>query len=214
MANGIAYLSKLLLQSLATGARIVLDTKTDPNNPLITVYDSTPTPRAQMGSLPTNGISPAMFGFRANDASGSPVFDSLGLISVMSQPAGSVHNQTNTYSTSSTTYVAVTGASLTVSATRSTTFLFVAATNANLIGSAPGNWGYIVFNLDGTNHTTDATVATFSLATGNPVTNAALFYSVRLSAGSHTIALYQRVDNGSVTIQNFGYDLFAFQLGS
>ena len=89
---------------------------------------------------------------------------------------------------------------------------FVGTSNCNVIGAGPGNWGYVVFNLDGTNHTTDATVASFSQ--GGQVTNASLFYSVSLGAGSHTIALAQRVDGTGVTLQNFAYDLFAFQLGS
>jgi hypothetical protein len=176
-----------------------------------TVTDTNGVVRVQWGNLAANGISPAQQGFRANDAAGNPIFDSLGLISVMSQPATAVHNQTNTYTTNSTAYVAVTGATLTFTLARSTTMLFIGTTNCNVIGAGPGNWGYVVFNLDGTNHTTDATVATFSL--GTLVTNASLFYSVALAAGSHTIALYQKVDNASVTIQNFGYDVFAFQLG-
>jgi len=35
-----------------------------------------------MGLLAANGNSPAQYGFRANDASGNPIFDSLGLIAV------------------------------------------------------------------------------------------------------------------------------------
>lgn len=38
--------------------------------------------RAEMGNLGAIGISPAQWGFRANDASGNPIFDSQGLIKV------------------------------------------------------------------------------------------------------------------------------------
>ena len=43
----------------------------------ISVVDTTPTVRADFGNLPANGVSPAQFGFRANDATGAPIFDSL-----------------------------------------------------------------------------------------------------------------------------------------
>ena len=46
------------------------------------VFDDAGVSRAEMGLLAANGNSPAQYGFRANDASGNPIFDSLGLIAV------------------------------------------------------------------------------------------------------------------------------------
>jgi hypothetical protein len=40
--------------------------------------------RAEMGNLAANGVSPAQWGFRASGPTGSPIFDSLGLIGVAS----------------------------------------------------------------------------------------------------------------------------------
>jgi hypothetical protein len=50
--------------------------------PRLSVTDANKVVRAEIGNLAANGISPAQFGFRANNASGTPIFDSLGLIGV------------------------------------------------------------------------------------------------------------------------------------
>ena len=57
--------------------------------PRISVTDLAGITRAEMGNLASytgpNGLnSPAMYGFRANDATGNAIFDSLGLIAVLS----------------------------------------------------------------------------------------------------------------------------------
>jgi hypothetical protein len=41
--------------------------------------------RAEMGNLPARGVSPAQWGFRANDPNGNPIFDSLGDIGAASE---------------------------------------------------------------------------------------------------------------------------------
>jgi hypothetical protein len=52
--------------------------------PRLSVTDPNKVVRAEIGNLAANGSSPAQFGFRANNASGSPIFDSLGLIAAAS----------------------------------------------------------------------------------------------------------------------------------
>ena len=105
----------------------------------------------------------------------------------------------------------MTNATLTLTLPRQQTFLLAGLSACNVIGAAPGNWGYVIFNIDGTNHNTEAAMY-FSL--GAQVTNGMILYTAALSAGSHTVALYHRVDNAAVTVQNFARSLFAFQLGA
>lgn len=54
------------------------------SSPYSAVTDANKTIRAEWGNLAANGISPAQFGFRANKADGTPIFDSLGLIAAAS----------------------------------------------------------------------------------------------------------------------------------
>ncbi len=59
----------------------------NPLTQLRSVFDDNGIARALMGNLPSNGASPAQWGFRATDASNVPIFDSLGLIAVMKRIA-------------------------------------------------------------------------------------------------------------------------------
>lgn len=59
-------------------------------SPYQAVTDANNIIRAELGNLAANGNSPAQFGFRANNASGVPIFDSLGLISALTVIGSSV----------------------------------------------------------------------------------------------------------------------------
>lgn len=48
--------------------------------PYQAVTDAAGVVRAEIGNLAARGISPAQYGFRANDSGGNPIFDSLGVI--------------------------------------------------------------------------------------------------------------------------------------
>src|SRR5262249_21391806 len=50
--------------------------------PRQTVTDASGVVRVELGNLAANGVSPAQYGFRANDATGSPLFDSLGVVGI------------------------------------------------------------------------------------------------------------------------------------
>jgi len=92
------------------------------------VFDDAGVSRAEMGLLDANGISPAMYGFRANDASGAPIFDSLGLISVMTLLANStLQSATNYVGAGSTSY-----ADMTVNEPQQATFTLTRPTNVLL----------------------------------------------------------------------------------
>lgn len=47
---------------------------------LLSFFDANAIARCQIGNLPANGVSAAHFGFRVNDATGNPIYDSQGVI--------------------------------------------------------------------------------------------------------------------------------------
>jgi hypothetical protein len=67
------------------GTQMILDFSASQagTSPLITVTDTAGIRRVEMGFLAANGISPQQYGLRANDSSGAPIFDSLGIIQAL-----------------------------------------------------------------------------------------------------------------------------------
>lgn len=170
--------------------------------------------RAEMGNLPANGISPAQWGFRANDVNGNPIFDSMGLIAVMAEPGGQTHtgglaNQNFT----STTPALVTGSAITFTPTRTLRYLIFA--NAVAVVNPAGTPCYIALFVDGVNQcgfaSNLAMPATFQ---NNQTATASLFWSGMLTGGvSHTIDLRGSVGSAGPTFTTNGCDLYCFQLG-
>lgn len=70
------------------------------SSPRMSITDPNGVVRAEAGFLAANGNSPQQWGFRASDAGNVPIFDSLGLINVMSRLA---NDQTTTNTTISGT---------------------------------------------------------------------------------------------------------------
>lgn len=170
--------------------------------PRLSVTDAVGTVRAELGNLAASGISPAQYGFRASNAAGTPIFDSLGLISVM-QVLGSVFVST-AFSTTSTTPVVITGCTTTFTPARQSRCLVVYGSSVSYGGAAP-NSGFNDLFLDGVNQAFGgngpALELQFPTTTSGAVTSSG-FYTVVLSAASHTIDLraYQN-GTGTVTVQ-------------
>lgn len=198
--------------------------------PAVTVNDGTYN-RAQMGNLADyvgpNGIdSPAQYGFRAVDASGNTIFDSLGLTAVAKVVASQIH----AFGTGQTiTGVAGPGGlggggeqtvdTVTFSvANRNTTYM-LAATYVGYVQctSGPFTWGNMYFKVDGTARTNMVgTIGTY----GNPLPayldtfQGFILDFVTLTPGSHTITLTWDMFEGTsdhFTVYSDG--LFVIQLG-
>lgn len=199
--------SDIIAQRLRdAGSRFVIDL----GNGLATVYDTSNTIRAQMGNLAANGISPAQYGFRANDANGVPLFDSLGLINtmVLLVRGGSGVGQNIT----STTPVLLTSSNVSFTLTRATSvFLFFgAAVQAPCTGD--GGTDEIDIFVDGVQAAFSAPSLFFPCVTTGAVTSHAGYAPSPLAAGTHNIDL-RASRNGTNTVLVLGHDIAAYSMG-
>jgi len=185
--------------------------------PYSAVTDTTGVIRAEWGNLAANGASPAQFGFRANDANHVPIFDSLGLISVMqslgreqfgpSQTIGGGGGGTN---------VAITNSSLAFSLPRAEHVFALAMVLATISNGTGTTLGTVLFGVDGTGDGSNGTTMQWL---GKPDTNPNYvavtgFYFNSLAAGSHTINLLASLNPTTDSFFIDQYDIVAFQLGS
>lgn len=102
--------------------------------------------RAQIGNLPAQGNSPAQWGFRALDAAGNPIFDSFGLMQVMSGIA-SLNAMSGT--STSTTWAQI-GSSTSITLSRTQNIFAIAAFTATVSGTSyPAGLARLRINLNG-----------------------------------------------------------------
>jgi hypothetical protein len=173
---------------------------------LITVTDPNNTVRAQMGNLAANGASAAQWGFRANDASGAPIFDSLGLISIsVMKVLGTFTNNAATAITS-TTPVVEDGVTVTFSLARAVNVLALAWVTGRVAGT--GTQAIVQLAFDGVLHGVNGL-----WVNANSFTQSTLSHFINLAAGSHTVDVRVNVDTGN-TWTNFQTTLDVFQLGN
>lgn len=168
--------------------------------------------RAEMGNLNANGISPAQWGFRANDAGGVPIFDSLGLISVM-QSLGSASNPGGNPTFTTTTPTLIPSVTVTFSLTRALRVLAFAF----VTGTSSGQTGIVDLFLDGVDQgspTGGSALNEMQWGFNGPTVSSSTAFSGLLAAGSHTIQLraYVSTTPGTFTVQYAS--LLVFQLGS
>lgn len=172
-------------------------------NQIFQVSDPTGQVRLQIGNLAANGISPAQWGFRANDASGNPIFDSLGLIAVMQLPGASF---VSTFSIGAgvTSFTLVTGSATTFSVNRNTRILALISAYFSTVGGQPGHMSMF---LDGADEGGSATI----VATVNSGSTLSGFWSGIVNQGSHTFDLrvLQIAGGTGMTIQSVTLLVFA-----
>lgn len=170
--------------------------------------------RAELGNLAANGVSPAQWGFRASDANGNPIFDSLGLINVMTQLGQAILG--SSFATTSATLVQITGMTVTFSLTRALRVLVLAQTNCSYGGGSP-NTGFIDLFLDGTDLSSGGGAPAPEILVPSTSSGAAtgmLYYSASLAAGSHTFALKASQSGSGSTLTVLGGYLTVWSLGS
>jgi hypothetical protein len=187
----------------------------DLGNTLATVSDTSGTIRAQMGNLPANGISPAQFGFRANNAAGAPIFDSLGLINVMSLLASGFLSVTqNIAAAGSNVVLTATGISFTLARASSVLFFYGGSVSAACTGDA-GNDSIDLW-VDGVAKSSGANGPALTLlypCTTTGATTSTAVYSFGLTSGAHTANLRASCPgtNGLAVVQA---NLAAYLLGT
>src|SRR5262245_36483670 len=173
------------------------------SGPYSAVTDTAGVIRAEWGNLAAVGNSPAQYGFRANDATGTPIFDSLGLIAVM-KVLGTVTDG-NPTNVTSTTFITENSTSTTFSLARQATILALCHSSA-FINAGTGNANGIL-NFDGTNH---GPLGWWD--SGNGIKQVTLSHFITLSAGSHTVDFRVKCDTG-VTWANLQSALTVYLLG-
>lgn len=181
----------------------------DGSIPEITANDPAGFARAQMGNLPNytdpNGLnSPAQWGFRALDASGNNIFDSLGLMAVM-KSLGITDVGSNTFS--STTFSAVPNTAIAINLTRTVNLLALILTTGKV--SAGTNNGLIRCNLVGV-----GTSGNMFFGPPNFITLMGWRFFPAVPAGAYTLQLEGAVDVGGTTLSTTESALQVFQLGA
>lgn len=194
--------------------------------PRISVTDTSNVVRAEMGNLASysgpNGVnSPAQYGFRANDSVGNAIFDSLGLIAVMTQPGGAFFPGTvDPFTNGTASPVVISGApsgqtySLVYTVTRVVTMLQIAAINAQVTTSAANsqwNWGISTDNAGAWD--TNAVVPLVD-STGGAYTSTISISVLSVAAGAHTMRVLGGPTGGILTAHIIGGAMYAFQLGA
>lgn len=176
--------------------------------PYSAVTDTSNVVRAEWGNLAANGNSPAQYGFRANDAAGVPIFDSLGLIGVMSILGSFTDNNADTIN--STTPAVLGGVvTTTFSVTRTVRVLAMVWATGKFTTATAGNFASGFMFLDGVSSSPE--LLWDRANTGYIQTSAAQFLT--LAAGSHTVDFRMSVDNVGLTWTNFQTVLDVFLLG-
>lgn len=174
--------------------------------PYSAVTDTNGIIRAEWGSLAANGVSGAQFGFRANDASGVPIFDSLGLIAAASL-LGSTGPVNVGPVTGNGSWQSVSGSSVSFSLARTTRVLMLGA--MQLSDPTLGDTGYTLSGsalIDGGQSGPILSVLT------TPSLPLTVFTIVSLAGGAHTAALGVNQTNTHSWSVGSGY-VFALQLG-
>lgn len=194
--------------------------------PYLAVTDSSGVIRVELGNLAANGISPAQFGFRSNNASGTPIFDSLGLIAVMQLIASS---QSQSYISATLsgpgtgTGISGTGGEVTIASTGN--FTLSRQANVLLIGTcAAAGWtttgivpliAPIYIRVPGQANSASGTVHHSGVAgsTTDP-TSATPVQVLTLPAGTYSASLLWNSVSGNERLDVYAYNLFVFLLGS
>lgn len=174
-------------------------------------------PRAEMGNLGASGRSPAQWGFRASDASGNPIFDSLGLISVMTSLVQQSNGAGNQQIVGAVSGASITGGSATFSIPRQLNVLTFYTGVFSLVPGGANGFGYLNTPMDGVDGGAGNPNHHVMLVGGAAGHDASVqMFNVRvdlLAAGSHTASCTADVD-ANTTIQIFRTGFWVFQLGS
>lgn len=182
--------------------------------------------RAEMGNLPANGVSPAQWGFRASDATGTPIFDSQGLIAVMRQLGQVQGAPSGVEPISSVADVLLDDgnghqATITFSLARQARVKVEATVTAYVTTNTGGaGLATITCVVDGVDQDAAGLMNDIGFQAPPPAPNqgvlytAPLFWSEPLSAGSHTIKLVGFTSDTNTTLNILGWSYWVFLLGS
>lgn len=181
--------------------------------------------RAEMGNLAANGVSPAQWGFRASDASGVPIFDSLGLIKAATLIGSGGVNWTLTTVTGVGGAAGISGvggevtlSTASFSLTRTSSVLLMAVCSAYKVTTAGAIGLYAPIYIRVTGQANSAAGSVSVSTTLNVVTwpaSATPFQVLSLPAGSYTANLiWNSIDGVNCTLTYYTNLIYVFLLGS
>lgn len=176
----------------------------------LVIDDANGVPRVELGPMPARGVSPAQTGLRVNDGNANPIFDTLGLIGVMTL-LGSVTNVSQSSVTGNGSWQAVSGSTVSFSLARQTAVLVLGA--ATVVDPTVGDSG---FNLEGTvlvdGAQSNSNGPVFAPGTAS-FTMTPFAVLPTLSASSHTVSLGVNQTSTHLWTVIGGY-VYVFQLGA
>jgi hypothetical protein len=172
--------------------------------PYQAITDANKVVRAELGNLAANGVSPAQFGFRANSGAGTPIFDSLGLIGVMTLLGSS---STSGQSFTTTTPTLVTNSAITFVLARAARVLVL----ITALGNSSNNTGNIDLDLGGVQQ---AGGSWLQWGFNGPSVTSSFTWSDSLTAGSHTYDLRGYLDALPGPFTCLGTLMYVYLLGS
>ncbi len=184
-------------------------------NPLdhgaLTQVDSNGIVRVELGNLAARGSSPAQFGLRVDDASGNPIFDTIGLFGdrvMKSLGIGNGNNQSFT----STTFSAITNASVTftIPSGHPPANIFAPFVATGRVNTNNGNVGFVRANLVGV--TTSGNL-NFGVLANFAQTSTGWIFVTNLAPGTYTCQLEGAVNATPQTCDIFSNAVQVFQLG-
>src|SRR5262249_39805936 len=185
--------------------------------PRTSITDSTGQVRWEEGNLAAVGNSPAQYGARALDASGTPIFDSLGVIGIP-KLLGSNSSTTSPDIVGPATNTSISGSSVTFTLARQQVVLSLFML-ASRVQGATGSFGYANQKVDGSDgggiyhHGLIFQVISIPGGGTGAFTNGFQVRRDVLGAGSHTIDMSADVDNGQ-TMNFFTVLTQCYQVGS
>ena len=205
------------LQSIMAEVYARLDAIERTSGPMhdFAIRDSNGVLRVAGGNLPALGISPAQEGIRVVDQYGNPIFDTLGLTSVMQQPSPAAQLAypglaTPVAAPAAPAAVNVSSLSVTFTLARPTVVWAVGAIGGVCTGASIAAVGASFAS----GATDPASNSALYGASGTIVNNASLYLSKLLAAGSWTAYLVAYGPVGATTLNVYGGSLYVFQLGS
>ena len=178
--------------------------------------------RTIRGNLNALGVSPAGFLFRAINSAGTPIFDSEGLIEVMSQPSGSpsVLSGGTVTGIPADGYLHATGNSMSFTLERMTSCLALCLFQIQLTSGSASNLSIAALKYDppGSNVVQDGNANQILLDATSKGTNYPDKVCVDfadLAAGSHTVSLMVSPRDASTAAIDIlaGGILFVFRMG-
>lgn len=169
------------------------------------VTDANGTVTAEWGKLAAKGNSPAQFGFRANDASGNPFFDSQGLFAGVMGSLGVSAVFVNASGTSTSYTTLPSNVSISFTTTRTLNLLFFFFATAWVTGGV----GQIRIRL---NLVGQAQSGPLKFALSGATNGFGHLFATSIPAGSYTAQVEYQVDTGVTGFIDQSY-VQGFQLG-